>query len=62
LRLIAQAIDGNYLNWGFFDRDPLLATLRTDSEYARIRTLAIEKQKALIARRAEWLQAGDGRR
>jgi TolB-like protein/Tfp pilus assembly protein PilF len=62
LRLIAQAVDGNYLNWGFFDRDPLLATLRSDPEYARIRTLAIEKQKALIARRAEWLQAGDGGR
>jgi serine/threonine protein kinase len=54
LRLVRQAVEGNYLPWKFFDRDPLLATVRSDPEYARIRSLAIEKQKALLARRATW--------
>jgi TolB-like protein len=62
LRLLRRSVEKGFLAWEFFDRDPLLASVRSDPEYARIRTLAIEKQKALIARRAEWLQAGDGGR
>jgi eukaryotic-like serine/threonine-protein kinase len=50
LRLLRQAVEGNYLVFPAMDRDPLFAKVRNTAEFALIRALAIEKQKQLAAR------------
>ncbi|HLN59053.1 MAG TPA: tetratricopeptide repeat protein, partial [Thermoanaerobaculia bacterium] len=50
LRLLRQAVEGNYLVFPAMDRDPLFAKVRNTAEFASIRALAIEKQKQLAAR------------
>src|SRR5262249_38229832 len=49
LRLLRASVEGNYLPYPAMERDPLLANVRKASDYAAIRSLAIEKQKQLAA-------------
>jgi len=53
LRLLRQAVEGNYLVYPAMDRDPLFAKVRNTAEFASIRALAIEKQKQLTAPRTK---------
>jgi serine/threonine protein kinase/Flp pilus assembly protein TadD len=53
LRLLRQAVEGNYLVYPAMDRDPLFTKVRNTAEFASIRALAIEKQKRLTAPRTK---------
>ena len=65
LRLLRQAVEGNYLVFPAMDRDPLFAKVRNTAEFASIRALAIEKteaaRRAATGRRPQNRRAGAGR-
>lgn len=52
LRLIRRAVEQNYCSYPEVDTDPLLATIRNDSEFKAIRSAAIECQKSFVTHRA----------
>jgi eukaryotic-like serine/threonine-protein kinase len=52
LRLLRSAVEGNYCQVYGLDHDPLFASLRGDSEFASIRSAAVECQKRFLAHRA----------
>jgi serine/threonine protein kinase len=47
LRLLRAAVEGNYLAYPAMDRDPLLASVRNDPEFAAIREEAIRRKTAM---------------
>jgi hypothetical protein len=47
LRLLRAAVEGNYLAYPAMDRDPLLASVRNDPEFAAIRQEAIRRKTAM---------------
>ena len=51
LRLLRQAVDGNYLAYPAMDLDPLYEPVRKSTEFAAIRAEAIRKQKEFLAKR-----------
>ncbi len=51
LRLLRAAVEGNYLAYPAMDREPLFGSIRDTPEFAAIRTLAIERQKAILGQR-----------
>jgi tetratricopeptide (TPR) repeat protein len=48
LHLLRSAVEGNFLSYPAMDKDPLLAPLRSNPEFAAIRTLAIERQRQIV--------------
>jgi len=48
LRLLRAAVEGNYLAVPAMDRDPLLAGVRAEPEYAAIRAMALDRQQRLL--------------
>ncbi|HTO86319.1 MAG TPA: protein kinase [Thermoanaerobaculia bacterium] len=53
LRLLRQAVEGNFIAYPAMDNDPLFRGIRTDPEFAAIRAEAIRKQKAFLENRAK---------
>ncbi len=53
LRLLRQAVEGNFITSPAMDSDPLFEGIRTAPEFAAIRAEAIRKQKAFLASRAK---------
>jgi TolB-like protein/tRNA A-37 threonylcarbamoyl transferase component Bud32 len=51
LRLLRQAVAGNYFSYPAMDLDPLYAPARKDPEFAAIRSEAIRKQREFLAQR-----------
>jgi len=49
LRLLQRAVEENYLPYPAMDRDPLFAGVRETPEFGRIRALAIERQRQIVA-------------
>jgi len=49
LRLLQRAVEENYLPYPAMDRDPLFAGVRNTPEFGRIRALAIERQRQVVA-------------
>ena len=50
LKLLRRSVEENFLATSM-DREPVFAGIRDDPRFSEIRTLAIEKQKKLIAQR-----------
>ncbi len=48
LHLLRSAVEGNFLPYPAMDKDPLLAPLRSNPEFAAIRALAIERQRQIV--------------
>jgi hypothetical protein len=52
LRQLRLAVEGGSVSYPAMDRDPLWEGVRSDPEFAAIRTLAIARQKRFLAHRA----------
>jgi Tfp pilus assembly protein PilF len=55
LQLLRSSIEGNFLAYPGMDKDPLLAGIRSNPEFGRIRALAVERQKQVVEPwKAKW--------
>ncbi|MDQ6891695.1 MAG: protein kinase [Acidobacteriota bacterium] len=53
LAQLRTAVESGWVGYQAFDRDPLLASVRSDPEYPRIRAIAVERQKRFLDHRAQ---------
>jgi TolB-like protein/Flp pilus assembly protein TadD len=53
LAQLRTAVESGWVGYQAFDRDPLLASVRLDPEYPRIRAIAAERQNRFLAHRAQ---------
>ncbi len=52
MRLLRQSVEGGSVNYPAMDHDPQWANVRSDPEFAAIRSFSIENQKRFLAHRA----------
>jgi tetratricopeptide (TPR) repeat protein len=53
LRQLNMAVQSGFAAYQAMDRDPLLAGIRSDPEFARIRAIAVERQNRFLAHRSQ---------
>ena len=53
LRQLNRAVESGFAAYQAMDRDPLLASIRSDPEFARIRASAVERQNRFLAHRSQ---------
>ena len=53
LAQLRYAVENGWVGYQAFDRDPLLASVREDPEYPRIRAIAVARQNRFLERRAQ---------